>query len=217
MINRTSLFSEGRCHAVILFLLALFLSLPAQAKQHRDSQQYARMLESPQRRERLQVDRVVQTLELQTTQKVADIGAGSGLFSRPLARKVGPGGTVFAIDIDPGLLQYIRRQDEREQIHNIQTILAAPDDPRIPQPVDLILICDTLHHIHNRAQYLKGLRRSLRPHGRIAIIDFKRDWPPGHESLRYGLDELKNWMKAGGYRLVHSYDFLKDDFFVVYQ
>ena len=189
----------------------------AQAQQRRDPQEYIKLLESERRVENLQIDRVVDTLKIKPGQHVADIGAGSGLFTRPIARKTGQTGTVYAIDIDPELLKHVEKTARDEKLSNVRTIMAAEDDPRIPEPVDLIVIIDTLHHIKNQATYLKSLRRYLRPAGRIAIIDFSESWPPGHEQMKYGIVDLEKWMNEAGFKQVERHDFLDNNFFVVYQ
>jgi cyclopropane fatty-acyl-phospholipid synthase-like methyltransferase len=189
----------------------------AQTQQRRDPQEYIKLLESERRVENLQIDRVVDILKIKPGQRVADIGAGSGLFTRPIAKKAGVTGTVYAIDIDPELLKHIEQTARDEKLPSIRTIMAAEDDPRIPEPVDLIVIIDTLHHIKNQGTYLKSLRRYLRPAGRIAIIDFSESWPPGHEHMKYGIEDLEKWMNEAGYKQVERHDFLDNNFFVVYQ
>jgi len=197
----------------LLFLPILLLGAQ-QAQQRRDPQEYIKRLEAEQRVKGLQIDRVVETLKISPGQKVADLGSGSGLFTRPISSKVGEKGMVFAIDIDPELLKHIEKTAEN---HNIRTVLAAEDDPKIPERVDLIVIIDTLHHIRNREAYLKKLRNYLQPSGRIAIIDFNKDWPADHAQMKYTLEELEGWMKASGFNRVEKHDFLNNNFFVIFQ
>jgi cyclopropane fatty-acyl-phospholipid synthase-like methyltransferase len=204
-----------RRQKILLLVLSVFLLGAQQAQQRRDPQEYIKRLEAEQRVKELQVDRVVETLKISQGQKVADLGAGSGLFTRPIARQVGEKGTVFAIDVDPELLKHIDKTAEKTA--NIRTVLAAEDDPKIPEPVDLIVIIDTLHHIRNRGAYLKKLHNYLQPSGRIAILDFSKDWPPDHEQMKYTLEELEGWMKSAGYKRVEKHDFLHNNFFVIYQ
>jgi ubiquinone/menaquinone biosynthesis C-methylase UbiE len=91
---------------------------------------------------------------------VADIGAGTGLFFRPLARAVAPGGFVYAVDIQQDLLDYINQQDQQENIRNVRTVLGQFNDPGLPgSDVDVALINDVLDHIENRAAYLAALSR----------------------------------------------------------
>jgi cyclopropane fatty-acyl-phospholipid synthase-like methyltransferase len=204
-----------RSQKTLLLVLSVFLLGAQQAQQRRDPQEYIKRLESEQRVKDLQVDRVVETLKISPGQKVADLGAGSGLFTRPISRKVGEKGTVFAIDIDPELLKHIDQTAEKPS--NIRTVQAAEDDPKIPERVDLIVIIDTLHHIRNREAYLKKLRNYLQPSGRIAILDFSKNWPADHEQMIYTPEELEGWMKSAGHKRVEKHDYLNNNFFVIYQ
>jgi SAM-dependent methyltransferase len=172
------------------------------------AQVYLQVLEWDGRVEGLQVDRVAEALHLTPGMRVADIGAGTGLFSWPLAREVGKDGLVYAVDVNLVLLGHIDRTAAAAGFANVRTVLAAEDDPLLPEPVDLVFMCDTLHKIEDRAAYLETLRRYLRPGGRIAIIDFE-DWGLTPKVLR-------GWMTGAGYEFADSHDFVKDNFFVIY-
>jgi ubiquinone/menaquinone biosynthesis C-methylase UbiE len=189
----------------------------AQQPQNRDPEEYIKLLESERRVADLQIERVVDTLAIKPGEKIGDLGAGSGLFTRPLARKTGERGLVYAIDIDQALLAHVEKSAKQTGIKNIRTVLAAVDDPKIPEPVDLIVIIDTLHHIQNQAAYLKNLKRYLKPEGRVAVIDFSNNWPPGHEQMKYTPDDLEGWMKSAGFKRIEKHDFLSNNFFLVYQ
>jgi cyclopropane fatty-acyl-phospholipid synthase-like methyltransferase len=201
----------------LLPVLSIVLFVAQASQQRRDPVSYIKTLESEQRVKGLQVDRVIEVLKISPGQKVVDLGSGSGLFTRPIARQAGEKGMVYAIDIDPELLKHIEKSAQENKINNIRTVLATEDDPKIPEPVDLIIIIDTLHHIKNRPAYLKNLRRYLQPSGRIAVIDFSRTWPPGHEEMKYSLDDLDGWMKSAGFSRIEKHDFLDNNFFVIYQ
>ena len=186
-------------------------------QQRRTAEEYIKVLETEQRISGLQVDKVIATLKLKPGQTVGDLGAGSGLFARPIAKQLGTKGIVYAIDIDPGLLKHIEKTAAEQKITNIKTVLATEDDPKLPVKVDLIIIFDTVHHISNQATYLKGLRQYLKPNGRVAIIDFSETWPAGHESMKYSLSDLEGWMKGAGFKRVEKHDFLNNNFFVIYK
>jgi cyclopropane fatty-acyl-phospholipid synthase-like methyltransferase len=208
--------------SLVLFVL---LSSPAAAQQpasgqsrgNRSAEEYVKLLESESRISGLQVSKVVGALNVRAGQRVCDLGAGSGLFTRPLAERVGDGGIVYAVDIDAELLKHIERAAQAGKHANIRPILGAEDDPKLPEPVDLIVIIDTLHHIANRASYLKGLKKHLKSDGRIAILDFSKNWPAGHEKMIYSVDDLDGWMRAAGFRRSEKHDFLENNFFVVYR
>ena len=176
---------------------------------------YLTVLESDGRVRSLQIERVLETLEVGPGQVVVDLGAGTGLFSRPLAAAVAPDGRAYAVDINADLLSHIERTAAAEGLVNLVTVLASADDPRIPEPADLILICDTLHHIPDRSEYLKTLRRYLRPGGRVAVIDFQ-DSVHVLPSMHYSLEALDGWARAAGLTRTASYDFLGRNFFVVF-
>jgi 2-polyprenyl-3-methyl-5-hydroxy-6-metoxy-1,4-benzoquinol methylase len=211
-------------------LLFILLSLPllfvsAQERQQpsgqsrgaRSPEEYINLLESERRIGGLQVDKVVEALKVKPDDRICDLGSGSGLFTRPLARKANGKGVVYAVDIDSELLKYVERTAQEQKLTNIKPILASETDPKLPEAVDLITIIDTLHHISNQTEYLKGLKKRLKPGGRVAIIDFSRDWPAGHEKMIYTVSDLDGWMTAAGFKRVEQYDFLDNNFFVVYQ
>ena len=101
----------------------------------------------------------------------ADLGAGTGYFSRYLSDTVGVEGTVFAVEVEPNLVAHLRARSEQEGTANVVPVLASFTDARLPpRSVDLVLIVDTFHHIDDRLPYLKRLRHALRPGGRVAII-----------------------------------------------
>ncbi|MEP7273455.1 MAG: class I SAM-dependent methyltransferase [Acidobacteriota bacterium] len=202
-----------------LFVVAIFgvFTLAQQTQTRRDPVEYIKTLESERRVAGLHVAQVVESLKIGQGQRVADLGSGSGLFTRPIAKVVGDKGVVYAIDIDPDLLKHVEKTARDEQLTNIRTVLAIESDPKLPEAVDLIAIIDTLHHIDNRPTYLSNLKRYLRPGGRIAIIDFSETWPVGHEAMRYSFADLQSWMEKGGYERSEKFDFLTNNFFVVYR
>jgi 2-polyprenyl-3-methyl-5-hydroxy-6-metoxy-1,4-benzoquinol methylase len=208
---------------ILLSLPLLFVSAQerqqtsGQSRGSRSPEEYIKLLESERRIEGLQVDKVVETLKVRPDDRVCDLGSGSGLFTRPLARKVSGKGVVYAVDLDSELLKYVERTAQEQKLNNIKTIQATETDPNLPEAVDLITIIDTLHHIGNQAAYLKGLKKRLKPGGRVAVIDFSRDWPAGHEKMIYTISDLDGWMTTAGFKRVEQYDFLANDFFVVYQ
>lgn len=203
-----------------LFALACLAQQPAPSGQSRGSrtpEEYVKLLESERRVQGLQVTKVIETLGIKVGDRVADIGAGSGVFARPIARLVGPKGLVYAVDIDPELIKYLEKTAADEKLSNIKTILAQESDPKLPEKVSLIIIIDTMHHIANQQAYLKTLKKYLRPQGRIAVVDFSKNWPAGHEKMAYTVEDLNGWMAAAGFKPVEKHDFLESNFFVVYR
>jgi ubiquinone/menaquinone biosynthesis C-methylase UbiE len=131
---------------------------------------------------------------------VADLGAGTGFFTRSLAIAVGDSGSVYAVDIEQSMLDYIRSRDDVMQ-NRVIPVLAAPDDPKLPDgTIDIVLTVNTWHHIKKRSAYLKLLDRALTPDGRVVVVDFRGGElpvgpPPGHKLSRAKV--LKEFEKAG--------------------
>lgn len=199
--------------ALLVFVLAA--SITAQG---RDPRQYQQTLENPERVAGLQVDRVVTTLAIKPGMRIADLGAGTGVFSLPFAKAVGQEGKVYAIDVDAALLAIVKEKAAGVSVANIETIVAGATDPKVPEPVDLLFICDTMHHLPNQAEYVKQFAKLLKPGGRVAVIDFKEgNWPAGHESFKITPAQVDEWMQAAGLTRAAAHEFLATNFFNVYQ
>jgi 2-polyprenyl-3-methyl-5-hydroxy-6-metoxy-1,4-benzoquinol methylase len=200
--------------SVLVFAASLaVLSLPFSASAQlaaRKAQDWVTVLESPNRIAGQKIDEVLSKLQLRPGMVVADIGAGSGLFSRPMAKAVAPGGFVYAVDIQQDLLNYIDQRDQQEHSSNIKTVLGEFDDPKLPtRNVDLALINDVLHHIEHRAAYLKTLGTYLKPSGRIAIIEMNKDDPNtphrNQPQLLVSREQISGWMSDAGFRLAQEF------------
>ena len=198
--------------ALLVFVLAA--SITAQG---RDPRQYQQTLENPERVAGLQVDRVVTTLAIKPGMRIADLGAGTGVFSLPFAKAVGQEGKVYAIDVDAALLAIVKEKAASVSVANIETIVAGATDPKVPEPVDLLFICDTMHHLPNQAEYVKQFAKLLKPGGRVAVIDFKEgNWPAGHESFKITPAQVDEWMQAAGLTRAAAHEFLATNFFREY-
>ncbi|HEY3131434.1 MAG TPA: class I SAM-dependent methyltransferase [Acidobacteriota bacterium] len=182
----------------------------------RPADQWIPMLEAPDRVENLKIPQVIAALHLRKRDAVADIGAGSGVFSRPLAREIDPG-ILYAVDIDPELLNHINATCKEQKITNVRTVLAATNDPKLPEKVDLIFLCDTVHHIANPDRYVSKLPSYLKRGGRIAVIDFREHWPAGHESMSFTPEQLQGWMNAAGMKKVEDLKIPTNAFFHIYE
>jgi len=175
----------------------------------RDIETYIARLESPERVRVLQVPRVLEAIQLKTSSDVADIGAGPGVFSLPLARAV-PEGLVYAVDVEPMQLDALRSRMSAASVQNVIPVLASLDNPFLPTArLDLILVVDTYHHIEDRIDYFSRLKRTLTPAGRLAIIEWKPGdigmGPPPQHKLAPGVREKE--LRDAGYERVQRLDF----------
>lgn len=176
-------------------------------------EEYAKILEDPGRDAWQKPDEVIRALELKATDVVADIGAGSGYFSRRFAAHVAK---VYAVDIDEKLLKIAAKNSPA----NVVTVVSAPDDPKLRDAsVDLVFFCDVLHHIDNRPAYYAKLRHALKPGARIVNIDFFKKALPIGPPVEMKLSEalVVDEFKAAGFRLVKTFDFLTYQYFQVFQ
>jgi SAM-dependent methyltransferase len=166
------------------------------------------IFEDPKREEKLQINRVMDLLKIREGSAVADIGAGSGWFSVRAARRVGPTGAVYAVDINRDYLNYIEDRAKKEGLLQVRTILGREDDPLLPaRSTDAVLILKTYHEIAEPLRLLRNLRAALREGATVGIID------RNGRGDDHGLDQsvVVRELERAGYRLVESYDFVKPD------
>jgi cyclopropane fatty-acyl-phospholipid synthase-like methyltransferase len=172
------------------------------------------VFESPGRDQRLQINRVMDTLGIRAGKSVADIGAGSGWFTVRAARRADTG-TVYAVDINPEATRYINQRVEKEKLANVKTILSKPDDPMLPaNSVDAVLLLKTYHEVAHPVDLLRNLRASLRAGAKVGIIDRNGNG----ENHGVAKDVVIREAQEAGYRLSGHYDFVKDDmdYFLVF-
>jgi SAM-dependent methyltransferase len=166
------------------------------------------IFDSPGRDERLHINRVMDILGIAPGKRVADIGAGSGWFAVRAARRVGPSGTVYAVDISPEAIRYIDHRAHSESLSNVKTILSKPDDPMLPkEAVDAVLLLKTYHEVADPVALLEHLRPALRPGARLGIIDRNGNGTDHGVGRKIVVEEAVR----AGYRLVQTYEFVKDD------
>lgn len=163
---------------------------------------------------------VVHTLAIRSGMCVVDLGAGTGYFSRYLSTAVGDGGSVLAVDTEPSLVVHLRERADNEGLRNVIPVLASPDNPRLPvAAADLILIVDTVHHIDDRIEYFRRLKRFLKPEGRVAVIDFKKQPLPVGPPVEHKLapEAVVEEFHASGYVLVAEPDLLPYQYVLVFR
>jgi arsenite methyltransferase len=219
-------------HRFSLTLVAgLLLGAPASAQDqtprsheemhrlHRDPKAYIAMLEDPKRDEYQKPHEVLTALQLKPGETIADIGSGSGYFTLRFAAHVGASGRVFAVDIDPEMIRYLNRRVRDAGVRNVQTILADPDDPLLPDAsVDRFVVVDTWHHIEKPVEYLARMKKMLKPGGQVVMIDFqKKELPLGPPmQMKIAREDLVRQMEANGFRLAKEHTFLPYQYFLVF-
>ena len=182
------------------------------------AEEWIKILDAPTRVTGLKVPEVIAALKVKPGQAIADIGAGSGVFSLPMGRAVRPGGTVYAVDIVKELLDHVEMEATEQGMVNVKPILGSPSDPLLPVDVDLAFLNDVLHHIEDRAGYLATLALYLKPGGRIAIIDFRPDQSPHKDdpTMVVSEEQATKWLEPAGLKPVEHINLYSDRWFVVY-
>ena len=166
------------------------------------------IFDSAGRDKRLQINRVMDILGIAPGKTVADIGAGSGWFTVRAARRVKENGVVYAVDINPESIRYVEERARKEQLHNVRAVLGKADDAPLPaNAVDSVLLLKTYHEVAEPVALLRNLRASLRPGGKVGIIDRNGNG----EDHGVGRDVVIHEATEAGYKLLEQYDFVKGD------
>ena len=174
------------------------------------------IFETKGRDERLQIQRVMDLLGIVPGSSVADIGAGSGWFTVRAAARVGAAGSVFAEDINPEAITYIRKRAETEKLPQVHAVLGSVDDPALPPAsVDAMLIMKTYHEFAKPVELLRKLKLALKPGAKLGIIDRNGN------GTDHGImpDVVRREAAEAGLKLVGKYDFTRadgEDYFLVF-
>jgi predicted methyltransferase len=164
-------------------------------------------------------EEILKTLALQQGEKIADIGAGGGYFSLKFAEAVGKQGAVYAVDIDSGKIEFIRKAAAEKGLSNLQVVLADKESVTLPEKTDLIFLRNVYHHIPNRVKYFAKLRESLKPDGRIAIVEHNRSGRFSFHRIfehRITRETIVEEMTKAGYHIAESIDFLPKQSFMIF-
>jgi ubiquinone/menaquinone biosynthesis C-methylase UbiE len=170
----------------------------------------AAWLERPERVVEENPDLAVKLLQLKDGMVVADLGCGSGYFTRRLARAVAPAGKVYAVDIQPKMLDLLRQNLEGAKIANVEPVLGEEADPRLPKnSVDLLLMVDVYHELSQPQITLAKIREALKADGRLALLEYRKEDPevPIRFEHKMSVEEVKAELGAEGFRLAE----LKED------
>jgi predicted methyltransferase len=203
-----------------LALLAVVAAAAQTPHTHRhsfgDAEKWAHVFDDPERDAWQKPHEVIQALGLRPDAVIADIGAGTGYFAVRFANMV-PAGKVYAVDVEPDMVRYLAERAKKEKRPNLVAVRGAARDPRLPEKADLVVLVDVYHHIEQRERYFRALAASLKPGGRIAVIDFRMDSPSGPpKSARLAPERVKAELAAAGYALSEEHGFLPRQYFLVF-
>jgi len=166
---------------------------------------------------------IVKASKIKPGMTIADIGAGTGLFTRLFSEATGPEGRVFAVDIARKFLDHIEKTSRESGHRNVETLLCAADSTELPpDSIDLAYICDMYHHFESPNKTMNSLFRAMKPGGRVIVIDFRRvkgessDWVMNH--VRAGQEVFEFEIKEAGFRKIEEDGMLlKENYFVVFE
>ncbi|MCA9470859.1 MAG: methyltransferase domain-containing protein [Nitrospirales bacterium] len=177
MITPTQRLKRGETYWQLLLIIVLLPLLQSCAHGSRNIDSYIQALERGERDEYQKPEEVIAALHIQPGMTIADIGSGSGYFTRRLAKEVGATGKVLATDVEQKMLDYNQKAIDQQGLSGRVTFLRTnPEDPALPpHSIDLIFICNVYHHLKNPSSFLEKAKSALSVNGRVVIIDFYHD------------------------------------------
>ena len=182
-----------------------------------EAEKWAKVFDDPRRDAWQQPHQVIQALLLKPDAVIADIGSGTGYFAVRFAHMV-PRGRVYGLDTEPDMVKYLSDRAKREGLANLKALAAAPGDPKLPEKVDVVVLVDVYHHIEGRERYFDKLRASLKPGGRVVVIDFRVNSPEGPpKAARIAPEQVKAELKKAGYAIDREHGFLPNQYFLVFR
>jgi len=222
--------NSARRMASLVLVLSLAAAAPAPAQLSAGDQRRpapvmgiggADWLERPGRDEEQRPDEIIRTMGLRNGDVVADLGAGTGYFTRRLAKAVSPSGRVYAVDIQPEMLSLLKNNVEKAGIRNVVTVLGETDDPKLPKKsLDWVLLVDVYHELQQPKATLAKIREALKPTGKVALVEYRLEGLTAlhiREEHRMSTSQvLAEWTPAG-YRLVTLHEFLPVQHFFVFE
>ena len=206
---------------LILLVGALDAGVTARQLASRPAEEWTKVLDAANRVASLRIDEIVPRLQLKPGDVVADLGAGTGYFTRRLARAVGPSGRVYAVDIQPEMLRHLKESIEKAGIRNVVPVLGESDDPKLPRAsLDWILLVDVYHELQQPKPMLAKMREALKRTGKIALVEYRLEGLTAlhvREEHRMSKEQvLAEWQPAG-FRLVTLHEFLPVQHFFVFE
>jgi predicted methyltransferase len=177
-------------------------------------------LERPGRDEEQKPDEIIRWMALKSGDVVADLGAGTGYFTRRLAKAVSPSGRVYAVDIQPEMLSRLKENMEKAGVRNVEVVLAETDDPKLPRgSLDWILLVDVYHELQQPRATLARMRESLKPTGKVALVEYRLEGTTAlhvREEHRMSTKQVLAEWEPAGFRLVQLHEFLPTQHFFVF-
>jgi precorrin-6B methylase 2 len=180
----------------------------------------ASWLERPGREREERTDLLLENLGISPGDNVADIGAGTGYFSLPMAALAGPEGKVFAVDIQPEMLAIIEQRSAELNIDNVERVLASSDNPNLPaESINLALFVDAYHEFESPREVMTAIYDSLVPGGRVVLIEYRMEDPDVPIKLLHKMSEAqaRKELTAAGFRFAANESFLPQQHFLVFE
>jgi SAM-dependent methyltransferase len=159
-------------------------------------------LERPEREQEEQPEKALDALNLKPGMMVGDVGAGTGYYSIRIAKRIGPGGRVYADDIQPEMLERLSKNAASQKVSNIETVLGTASDPKLPAGrLDLVILIDVYHEFSSPQRMLDRIRESLKPDGRLVLLEYRKEDPnvPIRPEHKMSLSEVKAEVTPEGY------------------
>jgi ubiquinone/menaquinone biosynthesis C-methylase UbiE len=224
-----------RAFAIAFFAVAVSLPSPVWAQEksvnpginapyekNPNAKKFVASFETESREVYVQRKEIVAACRLKPGMSVADVGAGTGLFTRLFAAEVTPSGTVYAADIAENFLQHIKASCEKAGIKNVKTVLCKVDSSELPpNSVDVVFLCDVYHHFEFPVKTLASLNAALKPGGRLVLVDYRRIQGKTTayimKHVRAGQEVVTREIEAAGFQVKREEKFLKENYLLEFQ
>jgi len=177
-------------------------------------------LDRPEREEEEHPDQALQAIGIRRGMVVADVGAGSGVMTFKMAKLVGPSGKVYAVDIQPQMLEILQTRAQRDKVTNVQTVLDTVSDPKLPAgAIDLILLVDVYHEFSQPQAMLDHMREALKPNGRLVLLEYRKEDPtvpilPDH---KMSVSEVKAEVEPEGFQFDQVIEVLPRQHIIIFR
>lgn len=176
-------------------------------------------LERPERETEENVEGALNSIGVKPGMVVAEVGAGTGYVSLRMAKLVGPTGKVYATDLQPEMLDLLRRNAEKQGLKNVESILGNDGDPKLPAgQVDLLILVDVYHEFSQPQKMLQGIRAALKPDGRLVLLEYRKEDPaiPIRPDHKMSVAEAKTEVEAEGFKLGQVLETLPRQHILIY-